>query len=351
MKILYVTDTHLGARQGSKIFRELFREYYKDILFPYIEENNIDTVIHLGDFFDHRVNVTLEDINYVIREFIPMIESGGVDWHFIPGNHDVAYKDTNDITSLTLFKDKKHCFVHDDPFVMDTDSDVKIALVPWINNNNYNAITDFIHEHANDNTVLGGHFEVIGFKLLKSSNSVCEQGLEQSIFKGYKKVLSGHFHHNSTIGNIEYIGSLFHLNWADYGDWRGFTVYDTITDEWEKVENKKNLFVEVNYNNQLTKDYNSDTFKDKFVKLIVDDEYKKLELKDAVHFIEQSKPIKLQIDERWVLKQASQTTDLQTDVSGDVYDYLRAGISEPNILKLAEDLFNRAYEEMTRGEI
>jgi hypothetical protein len=54
MKVACVTDQHFGARNDSIHFSEYFEKYYSNIFFPYLKENNIDTVIDLGDTFDHR---------------------------------------------------------------------------------------------------------------------------------------------------------------------------------------------------------------------------------------------------------------------------------------------------------
>ena len=48
MKIAVITDTHYGARKGSKHLHEYFEKFYKDIFFPELEKNNIDTIIHLS---------------------------------------------------------------------------------------------------------------------------------------------------------------------------------------------------------------------------------------------------------------------------------------------------------------
>ena len=49
MKIALVTDTHFGARNDNTAFADYFGKFYTDIFFPYLKENNINTIIHLGD--------------------------------------------------------------------------------------------------------------------------------------------------------------------------------------------------------------------------------------------------------------------------------------------------------------
>ena len=57
-KIVIIADTHLDARQSSSIFLKYMQNYYNDVLFPYMKENNIVDLIHLGDFTDNRNNIS-----------------------------------------------------------------------------------------------------------------------------------------------------------------------------------------------------------------------------------------------------------------------------------------------------
>ena len=57
MKIGIITDTHYGARKGSKLFHDYFEKFYNDIFFPTLEKEGIDTVVHMGDAFDSRKGI------------------------------------------------------------------------------------------------------------------------------------------------------------------------------------------------------------------------------------------------------------------------------------------------------
>ena len=49
MKVAILTDSHWGARKGSKLFHDYFEMFYNDIFFPTLEKEGITTVLHLGD--------------------------------------------------------------------------------------------------------------------------------------------------------------------------------------------------------------------------------------------------------------------------------------------------------------
>ena len=38
MKVAIITDTHYGARKGSKLFQDYFELFYKNVFFPTLEQ-------------------------------------------------------------------------------------------------------------------------------------------------------------------------------------------------------------------------------------------------------------------------------------------------------------------------
>jgi len=55
-KIAIIGDAHFGVRSDNPIYYEYFEKFFKDF-FIYIDENNIKTVIQLGDMFDKRKTI------------------------------------------------------------------------------------------------------------------------------------------------------------------------------------------------------------------------------------------------------------------------------------------------------
>ena len=49
MKIAVLSDTHFGARKGSKYLHDHFELFYKNVFFPALEEHRVEAVIHMGD--------------------------------------------------------------------------------------------------------------------------------------------------------------------------------------------------------------------------------------------------------------------------------------------------------------
>ena len=116
-----------------------------------------------------------------------------------------------------------------------------------------------------------GHFDIDGFEMYRGNK--CLGGLNRNIFNKYEMVLTGHFHHRSKRGNVQYLGNPYQMFWNDYKDTRGFHIYDTETDRLRFVENPFEIFEKVYYND-IESDYNKysvSDYRDKFIKLIVEE--------------------------------------------------------------------------------
>ena len=100
MKVVLITDTHFGARNDNRDISEYFNKFYNEIFFPYLEENNIKEVIHLGDLVDKRRTINFVILNNIKNNFISPLTKMGVKSHFIVGNHDTFYKNTNSINAI-----------------------------------------------------------------------------------------------------------------------------------------------------------------------------------------------------------------------------------------------------------
>ena len=168
-----------------------------------------------------------------------------------------------------------------------------IDLIPWINSENSDRTLNFIKNSKAQ--VAFGHLEVEGFAMYK--NYVAGTGLQQSIFKGYELVASGHYHHKSNKGNIHYLGAPYEITWNDYDDPKGFHVFDTETREAEFITNKYRLFEKIYYDYEnWSRDFRSlDTsyYKNKIVKLIVENKTKIPEFETFLDRLYKSNPIDL----------------------------------------------------------
>ena len=87
MKVAIISDTHFGARKGSKLFHDYFEKFYNDIFFPNLDEHGIDTVIHMGDAFDSRKGIDFKALDWAKRVVFEPLKQRGITMHLMVGNH------------------------------------------------------------------------------------------------------------------------------------------------------------------------------------------------------------------------------------------------------------------------
>ena len=309
-RILVLGDIHIGARNSSTIFRDLFRTYFRDVVFPLVVNRKIKNIIALGDFFDNRNSVSLHDIDYVLNEFIPQLEETDATLHVLAGNHDVAYKNTNKINSLSILRTSDQIRVIDNEIATLKTESKTFVLCPWINNENQEQFLEDLRHYATSDYILCGHFEFAGMKMYRNSK-LSEHGLNPKDFSKFYQVISGHFHHPNRHGNVRYMGSVFHLNWQDHGDKKFIYIYDTNTDEFEAIENPYSLFTEFDYHEDDVINLSDEDLKDycegQFVRIVIDQEYQRVDLKDIIHRIEKQKPISVDVIDNTIIE--DQSTD------------------------------------------
>lgn len=277
MKLAIINDTHFGARSDSPVFAEYFFKFFDDVFFPYCEQHGIDTVLHLGDLLDRRKFVNFHTLNQVRTRFMEPLLQRGMTVHCILGNHDVYYKNTNLVNSpKELFGDRYTNFnIYEEPVEMQFGS-LKIAMVPWINKNNGEDFMRFIKKCKCP--VICGHFELEGYQVLRGVKF--EGGMHANTLARYEMVLSGHFHHKHSGGNVYYLGTQYQITFSDLEDRKGFHVLDTETRELTFVENPSKMFHAIRYDDTVqdiakildTKDFSK--YANTFVKVFVDSKTK-----------------------------------------------------------------------------
>ena len=270
MKLCILGDTHFGARGDSLDFHKYFEKFYDKVLFPYLRENNIKVIFQMGDLFDRRKFINFNSLYLCRKYFFDKCVEEGITLHTLLGNHDVAFKNTLEVNSTSLLLNEyKNIKYYDEFDTVDFDG-VNVDVVPWICDDNEKEIFQKITDSKAQ--LCFGHFEISGFEM--DRGNVCDVGLDKKNLSKYDIVLTGHFHHKSTDGNITYVGTPYEMTWADYSDPKGFHIFDTHTRELEFVQNSFRMFNKVVYDDAETdfefwKEYDFESLKDCYVKVVV----------------------------------------------------------------------------------
>ena len=267
MKIALITDQHLDGRKGNLAFWNYFQKFYDDIFFPTLEKEGVRTIIDLGDTFDNRKSMDFNTFNRVNENYFKRLKDYKV--HMILGNHCTYYKNTNKINSPELLLEQyKNINIYASPEEITLGSK-KFLMMPWINKENKEECLELIANSKAD--IMCGHLECDGFEVTPGMKF--DGGFKVSDFKNFKRVWSGHFHHKSKHGNVQYLGNPYQMFWNDYKDTRGFHIYDTESDKLKFIKNPYEIFEKIFYDDASV-DYNKQDvsdYKDKFIKLIVEE--------------------------------------------------------------------------------
>jgi len=247
MKIALLNDTHFGCRNDSPAFIEFQNKFYNELFFPYLQKNNIKTLIHLGDVVDRRKFINHNTAHNFKKVFWNRLDELDIDTHIIIGNHDTYYKNTNEVNALQNLELNKNCKVYTSSITVEFDN-LPILFIPWICDDNYSESIRTID--STQATIAMGHLEVKGFEM--HNGHMNEHGLEKSMFKRFEKVMSGHFHKKSDDGQIYYLGTQYEMTWSDYNCPKGFHIFDTETREITRVENHNHIFKKIVYNDKET---------------------------------------------------------------------------------------------------
>jgi predicted phosphodiesterase len=300
MLVALLTDTHAGARNNLDILHTFFDKFYSDVFFPYLQENNIQKIIHLGDMFEKRSTIDFATL-YKTREYLfDKFYENDLSVDVIVGNHDCRFKSTNQVNSPNLllqdYIKSGHVRVFSEPTEVTLDN-TKIVYMPWICQNTYDKSMDMLKNSTAN--ILLGHLEVSGFEMYRGS--VHHGGTPASLFSNFCLVCSGHFHHRSTKGNISYLGSPYETCWSDYNDPRGFHILDTDTLELTFIENPNRLFHKIPYddsehqNTEFIANMDFSNYTDCYVKVIVDKKTNPHWFELFIEKLEKSSPIDVQI--------------------------------------------------------
>ena len=136
--------------------------------------------------------------------------------YFIPGNHDLYYRDKRDIQSVEWAKHLPNVEICNDWF-----SDGNVTIAPWLCGDDHKKLAKLKGQY------LFGHFELPGY-LMNAMVEMPDHGeIQREHLAGFEHVYTGHFHKRQTKKNITYIGNAFPHNYADAGDdERGLTILE-----------------------------------------------------------------------------------------------------------------------------
>jgi DNA repair exonuclease SbcCD nuclease subunit len=204
-KALVLTDLHLGAKSNSKLHNEDCLEFITWAC-ELGRQQGCDTVLSLGDWHNNRASINLLTLDYSIRA-IELLSSSFDQVFFLPGNHDLFYRDRRNVQSTAWARHLPNVTIIDDFF-----QQADVSISPWLIGDDYQKIASM------ESRYMFGHFELPNF-MMNARVAMPDQGeIQENHFENFERVFSGHFHHRQFRRNITYIGNCFPHNYSDAGD-------------------------------------------------------------------------------------------------------------------------------------
>lgn len=348
MKLVILADTHFGIRSDNPVFLKNTEKFFRNTFFPYLEENSIDNILHLGDLFDRRMHINVSTAHKARQFFLDMLKSHKISMDIIIGNHDIYYTNTLEINSLKMLLEN-----YDNINVINKPTEMKygneqILLIPWIIKENYDEVMESINNSSSK--IVAGHFEIAGSIMQKGIKN--KTGLAREIFKKFESVWSGHFHIRSKENNIHYLGSPYEMDWGDFGNKKGFHVFDSEDGSIEFIENPYTNYKQIKYNDMefdALSDYHIEDVEDKFVKLEVINKENAVLFEQLVKEIHEKKPYRIDVIDRIEIENVNndsfeETEDNMTLFSQYIDQIDTREIPKDDVKSLLKELYKEAQE-------
>ena len=216
-KAAIFTDLHLGLKSNSTLHNEDCWAFVQWMV-KKAKEEGCETCLFLGDYHNNRASINILTLNYSLK-CLEHLNDNFERVFFIPGNHDLYYRDKRDIQSVEWARHLPNIQIVNDWFVSDN-----VVIAPWLVGDDHKRLSKLKGQY------IFGHFELPGY-LMNAMVAMPDHGeVRREDFGHFGHVFTGHFHKRQTKNNVTYIGNAFPHNYADAGDDdRGLTIL-----EWGK---------------------------------------------------------------------------------------------------------------------
>jgi len=204
-KVAVCTDIHFGLKSNSLLHNNDCEQFI-DWFIESARAEGCETGMFLGDWHHHRASINMQTLHYSLRSLEKLSKAFDT-FYFIPGNHDLFYRDKRDIHGVEWARHLPNIILVNDWFKQDD-----VIIAPWLVGDDYKKLAKMSSKY------MFGHFELPNF-LMNALVLMPDTGeVKLDSFQGVEKVFSGHFHLRQQKQNVTYIGNCFPHNFADAGD-------------------------------------------------------------------------------------------------------------------------------------
>jgi exonuclease SbcD len=267
----------------------------------------------------------LKESNHeLVISIADLLDKEGMTMYIIPGNHDKTHQDSEK-SYVDIFRRRKNIVVLRNECVIDFDG-VTVGFLPFFTDsyaNRLKEVKDAAKGVGNGSNILITHQAFNGVR--NNDGTVVEDGNSTKSVKFWDKVLVGHYHDSSVIGNnIYYIGSTYQANYGERFDDKGFTVlYDNGEIEFFPSKFPRYIKVKLELTDDIDSEIEMHSSENDNVRFIFSGE------KTDIHKIDRQKLDEYGIDVKFELNEVNEeilkveTGDFSSMSKKNIYGYFR----------------------------
>lgn len=205
-KALVFTDIHFGRSSNSPVALKDNLDFL-DWALDEGRARGCDVLLMLGDWHDNRhslhvstLSASLQGLEKVNAAFDRSI--------FLPGNHDLFYRDRRDIASIEFAR-----FLPNIEIIRQPTTVGDVTLLPWLVGDEHH------HIDPQGSRYTFAHLELPGYLMnARVAMQDSPHAAKVESFSDQEFVFSGHFHMRQHKGNVVYTGNVFPFDFADAWD-------------------------------------------------------------------------------------------------------------------------------------
>lgn len=209
-KAVSLTDIHFG-RSSNSTEANLDNLDFIDWFIDQAKTFGAETCFMMGDWHDSRHSVHVSTLHYSLRGAQKLNDAfEQVIW--IPGNHDLLYRNKRDISSVEFAKHLPNIKIIEEPIVIGG-----CTVLPWLVEDEQKMLK------TTKSRYVFGHLELNGGFLMNAKVEMPDHpgALGPDDFaknNAIEYVFSGHYHFRQAKGKVIYTGNPFPFNFADAWD-------------------------------------------------------------------------------------------------------------------------------------
>ena len=204
-KAAVFTDIHFGLKSNSLLHNQDCADFV-DWFIEKAKAEGCETCFFLGDWNHHRASINIQTLQFGLRA-LEKLNAAFEQVFFIPGNHDLYYRDRRDIHSVEWASHLPNVTIVNDWFSKDN-----VVIAPWLVGDDYKKLPKLSGKY------LFSHFELPNFFMNAMVEMPDHGEINLDHIQQFERVFSGHFHKRQARRNVWYIGNAFPHNYADAGD-------------------------------------------------------------------------------------------------------------------------------------